>query len=59
MQAILCKCSVGTQNCKKCTHAVHMHSVPSMREVRRESSVAFLRPGGRETPMESSVCRNT
>ena len=32
---------------------------PSTSDVRRESSVAFLRPGGRERPMESSLCRNT
>ena len=33
--------------------------LPSTREVRRESSVAFLRPGGRERPIESSLCRRT
>ena len=32
---------------------------PSTREVRSDSSVAFLRPGGRESPIESSLCLRT
>ena len=57
IQALLHKRSVGAA--VRSVHTVGKYSVPSTREVRRESSVAFLRPGGRERPMESSLCRNT
>ena len=33
--------------------------IPSTRDVSSESSVAFLRPGGSESPIVSSLCLRT
>ena len=33
--------------------------VPSTSDVSNDNSVAFLRPGGRDTPIDSSLCRRT
>ena len=37
---------------------IHYYT-PSTSEVMRESSVAFLRPGGNDTPMDSNRCLRT
>ena len=35
------------------------YNVPSTSDVSNDNSVAFLRPGGRDTPIDSSLCRRT
>ena len=39
-------------------YPAHLH-IPSTRDVSSESSVAFLRPGGSESPIVSSLCLRT
>lgn len=38
---------------------VVMANIPSTNEVKSERSVAFLLPGGNDTPIDSNLCLNT